>query len=164
MAKDQKTKDTKTRDPKPKDPKAGDKREDPVATALSAPDAPVDDPGSPAVVPASGPPERLTGGARRPSGAVARRDTGSAAPAVAAAPAVPAVPAVPAAPPARGVTDTVVSAAADAAHVVQRVLPHRAPVYLGGAALLVIGIVDLPAVAGGALVYEALRRWHPADR
>lgn len=131
-----------------KDPKTKNKREDPVATALTAPDTPVDEPGSPAVVPATGPSERLstsagtrTSSAPAASTAVARRD---------------------AAPATRDVTDTVVSVAADAAHVVQRVLPHRAPVYLGGAALLVVGIVDLPVVAGGALVYEALRRWHPA--
>ncbi|GAA4915785.1 hypothetical protein EV188_104407 [Actinomycetospora succinea] len=101
--------------------------EDPVATALTAPDAPINDNGS---VPPAGPPERV------------------------ARPAAPA--------PSRGVTDSVVEVASDAAGVVRRVLPHRTPVYLGGAALLVLGVVDLPVAAGGALVYEAIRRWHPA--
>ncbi|MEJ2865622.1 hypothetical protein [Actinomycetospora flava] len=96
-------------------------REDPVATALIAPDTPVN-----AEPPTSGLP--------------ARQDTS------------------------RGVTDSVVEVAADTAHAVRRVLPHRTPVYLGGAALLVLGLVDLPVVAGGALVYEALRRWRPATR
>ena len=95
-------------------------REDPVATALITPDAPV-------------------------NAAPARTRTSSPSPS-------------------HGVTDSVVGVAADAAHVVRRVLPHRTPVYLGGAALVVVGVVDLPAVAGGALVYEALRRWHPSTR
>lgn len=94
-------------------------REDPVATALVAPDTPVN-----------------------------------------AEPASTALPARRTSP--HGVTGSVVDAAADTAHVVQRVLPHRTPVYLGGAALLVLGLVDLPVAAGGALVYEALRRWHPS--
>lgn len=111
-----KTQDTKNR-------KA---REDPVATALTAPDTPVGSETSTAVVPAP---------------------RGQAAPA-----------------PSRGVTDSVVGVASDAAHVVQRVLPHRTPVYLGGVALLVLGVADLPVVAGGAIAYEALRRWHPASR
>jgi hypothetical protein len=64
----------------------------------------------------------------------------------------------------RGVVDTVVDVASDTAGVVRRVLPHRAPVYLGGAALLALGVLDVPLAAGGALAYEALRRWHPAPR
>ncbi|MFC5138826.1 hypothetical protein ACFPK1_11330 [Actinomycetospora rhizophila] len=111
-----------------KDQKDKKPREDPVATALTAPDAPVN-----GAVPPAGPPERVV------------------------------APAAPTAPP-RGVTDSVVEVAADAAQVVRRVLPHRTPVYLGGAALLVLGVVDLPVVAGGALVYEAVRRWHPGPR
>ncbi|GAA4779452.1 hypothetical protein GCM10023200_10750 [Actinomycetospora chlora] len=97
-------------------------------------DAPAEQPG----VPAAGPPERLTAPSR-PVPAPTTDDHG------------------------RGVTDTVVAVAGDAARVVQRVLPARTPAYLGGAALLVLGVVDLPAAAGGALVYEALRRWRPAE-
>jgi hypothetical protein len=107
-----------------KDQKDRKPREDPVATALTTPDAPVDGNGTH--------PERV------------------------ARPVAPL--------PTRGVTDSVVEVAADAAHVVRRVLPQRTPVYLGGAALLVLGVVDLPVVAGGALVYEAVRRWHPVPR
>jgi hypothetical protein len=48
-------------------------------------------------------------------------------------------------------------------HVVQGVLPeHRLPVYLAGAALLVTGVLDAPALLGAGLAYEALRRWEPA--
>ncbi|MDD7939237.1 hypothetical protein PHK61_12505 [Actinomycetospora lutea] len=112
-----------------KDQKDKKPREDPVATALTAPDTPIKDNGS---VPPTGPPERVA----RPTPPV----------------------------PARGVTDSVVAVASDAAGVVRRVLPHRTPVYLGGAALLVLGVVDLPVAAGGVLVYEAVRRWHPAAR
>ena len=38
------------------------------------------------------------------------------------------------------------------------------PAYLGGAALLVLGVVDPPLVLGGVLAYEAIRRWGPAPR
>jgi hypothetical protein len=27
---------------------------------------------------------------------------------------------------------------------------------------VVLGVLDLPAAVGGALAYEAIRRWHPA--
>jgi hypothetical protein len=64
--------------------------------------------------------------------------------------------------PARSLADDAVSAVSDVARVVRTVLPNRLPAYLGGAALLVLGVVDLPAVAGGALAYEAMRRWRPA--
>lgn len=111
-----------------KDKKQDRAGEDPVATALTAPDTPVDG----GTVPPAGPPERV------------------------ARPAAPAAP--------RGVTDSVVEVASDAAQVVRRVLPERTPVYLGGAALLVLGVVDLPVAAGGVLVYEAVRRWRPARR
>ncbi|HSK57840.1 MAG TPA: hypothetical protein VK935_02185, partial [Actinomycetospora sp.] len=79
-------------------------------------------------------------------------------------PATPAAttPARPTAGPPRGLADDAVSAVADVARVVRTVLPSRVPAYLGGAALLVLGVVDLPAVAGGALAYEAIRRWRPA--
>lgn len=61
-----------------------------------------------------------------------------------------------------GLADAAVSVASDVARVVQRVLPNRVPAYLGGTALLVLGVVDLPAALGGALTYEAIRRWRPA--
>ncbi|MEJ2889681.1 hypothetical protein [Actinomycetospora aeridis] len=109
-------------------------REDPVETALTAPETPIGAEPVPAGITA---------------GPAAQR---------------PALPAGPTSTPAstHGITDSVVSVAAEGARVVQRVLPHRTPIYLGGAALLVLGLVDLPAAAGGALVYEAIRRWHPA--
>jgi hypothetical protein len=124
MAKD--TKDRKKRD------------EDPVATALTTPDAPVG--GEGATVPAAGPPERLAVAHRSAAsnGAVATHDGGW------------------------HLADTAISVAEDTARVVRRVLPDRVPAYLGGTALLVLGLADLPAVAGGVLVYEALRRWEPA--
>lgn len=40
----------------------------------------------------------------------------------------------------------------------------RLPVYLGGAALLVTGLIDPPVALGVGLAYEALRRWEPARR
>jgi hypothetical protein len=113
--------------------------EDPVATALTAPEAPVDGAGA-STVPAAGPPERPAV-AHRPAtsnGAVVTHDAGW------------------------NIADTAISLAGDTARVVRRVLPDRVPAYLGGTALLVLGLADFPAVAGGVLVYEALRRWQPA--
>ena len=52
--------------------------------------------------------------------------------------------------------------AAASLRVTKRLLPGRAPAYLGAGALLVAGIVDLPALIAGGLAYEALRRWNPA--
>lgn len=52
--------------------------------------------------------------------------------------------------------------AAASLRVTKRLLPGRAPAYLGAGALLVAGIVDLPALVAGGLAYEALRRWNTA--
>ncbi|WP_133252104.1 hypothetical protein [Actinomycetospora cinnamomea] len=130
-------KDKKTKDP------------DPVATALTAPDAPADiavetapDGAAASVVPPAGPPERLAA-PRRPAPVPAPANT-------------------PATNPVLHPGDAAVAAVSEVARVVRTVLPNRAPAYLGGAALLVLGVVDLPVVAGGALAYEALRRWGPA--
>ncbi|WP_433782800.1 hypothetical protein ACQPX6_23240 [Actinomycetospora sp. CA-101289] len=113
---------------------------DAVATALTAPDAPA---------------ETVVGTA--PVSAHASVVPPTAPPARPAAPA----PARPAAGPPRSLADDAVSAVSDVGRVVRTVLPNRLPAYLGGAALLVLGVVDLPAVAGGALAYEAIRRWRP---
>jgi len=51
--------------------------------------------------------------------------------------------------------------AATSVRVTKRLLPGRVPAYLGAGALLVAGIVDLPALVAGGLAYEALRRWNP---
>jgi hypothetical protein len=124
--------------------------EDPVATALTSPEAPVEGGATArATVPAGGPPERLP--APRPS--AARRDAVRRDPVRRDAPA---------ATPERSLADSAVGAAGDVAHVVRSVLPNRVPAYLGGTALLVLGVVDLPAALGGALAYEALRRWGPS--
>jgi len=117
-----------------KDKKTKQQEEDPVATALVTPDAPVE--ATAPVVPAGGPPERVANG-RRPQAATA--------------------------PPSGGIADTVGSVASDVARTVNRVLPNRAPAYLGVAALVVLGVIDLPAAAGGALAYEAVRRWGPGS-
>lgn len=46
------------------------------------------------------------------------------------------------------------------AQALRLVLPtRRVPLYLGVAALLVVGVVDAPVAVAGGLVYEALRRW-----
>jgi hypothetical protein len=122
---------------------AGD---DAVATALTDPDAPAETVvgTAPDAAPASvAPPSVPAGPPTRPAA------TAPARPAVAAAPE-------------RSLADDAVSAVSDVARVVRTVLPSRLPAYLGGAALLVLGVVDLPAVAGGALAYEAVRRWRPA--
>lgn len=134
------------KDAKDKTKKAGHEP-DPVATALTAPDAPVGTaPEGAPTVPPAGPPERLTGA--RPA---ATRTTGAtSAPASTTEDQGP------------GLADTAVSVASDVARVMQRVLPNRVPAYLGGTALLVLGVVDLPAALGGALAYEAIRRWRPA--
>jgi len=113
-----------------------------AATALTAPDAPAD-----TVVETA--PEAAAASVTPP----ARRS----------APA-PGAPARPAAEPSSSVADTAVSAITEATRVVQTVVPPRLPAYLGGAALLVLGVVDLPAAVGGALAYEAIRRWRPAPR
>jgi hypothetical protein len=116
---------------------------DAAATALTTPDAPAD-----AVVetaPAGAPASVAPGPPTRP-----------AAPAPA-----PAARARPAADTQLSIADGAVSAVSDVARVVRTVLPNRLPAYLGGAALLVLGVVDLPAAAGGALAYEAIRRWRP---
>jgi hypothetical protein len=119
---------------------------DAAATALTTPDAPAD-----AVVetaPAAAPASVAPGPPTRP-----------ASPAAAAPAAAPR--ARPAADPQLSLADGAVSAVSDVARVVRTVLPNRLPAYLGGAALLVLGVVDLPAAAGGALAYEAIRRWRP---
>jgi hypothetical protein len=121
---------------------------DPVASALTAPDAPVEGVGG--SVPAAGPPERLAVSHRPAPTHVATTDAATTG-------------ATSGATTGRSLADTAVAVAGDAARVVQRVLPPRTPAYLGAAALLVLGVVDLPAVAGGALAYEALRRWPPAS-
>jgi hypothetical protein len=131
---------------------------DAVATALTAPDAPADavvetaPAGTPAsVAPASATPASATPASATPAAGPPARPKAPAA----TAPARPTDPQ-------RGLADDAVSAASDVARVVRTVLPSRLPAYLGGAALLVLGVVDLPAVAGGALAYEAIRRWRPA--
>lgn len=48
-----------------------------------------------------------------------------------------------------------------AVHAVQAGLPNRLPVYLGVAALLVVGVLEAPVALAGGLAYEALRRWEP---
>ena len=63
-----------------------------------------------------------------------------------------------------GVVDTAVATASEVARFVNAVVPQRLPAYLGGAALLVLGLVDPPLVLGGVLAYEAIRRWGPAPR
>jgi len=63
-----------------------------------------------------------------------------------------------------GVVDAAVATASEVARVVNAVVPQRLPAYLGGAALLVLGVVDPPLVLGGVLAYEAIRRWGPAPR
>ncbi|GLZ47720.1 hypothetical protein Acsp06_39050 [Actinomycetospora sp. NBRC 106375] len=123
--------------------------DDPVATALTSPDAPISS----------------NGGA---ASAGSRRATPKAAPRTTPSPAAPVARTVD--PPAEkapagtvhGLADSAVSAVEGTAWAITRVLPHRGPVYLGGAALLVLGVVDLPVALGGALAYEALRRWEPA--
>jgi hypothetical protein len=67
-------------------------------------------------------------------------------------------------PPPAGVVDTAASTASDVARFVHSVVPQRLPAYLGGAALLALGVVDPPLVLGGVLAYEAIRRWGPAPR
>ena len=61
-----------------------------------------------------------------------------------------------------GVVDTAVATASEVARFVNAVVPQRLPAYLGGAALLVLGLIDPPLVLGGVLAYEAIRRWGPA--
>lgn len=61
-----------------------------------------------------------------------------------------------------GVVDTAVATASEVVRFVNAVVPQRLPAYLGGAALLVLGLVDPPLVLGGVLAYEAIRRWGPA--
>ena len=63
-----------------------------------------------------------------------------------------------------GVVDAAVATASEVARFVNAVVPQRLPAYLGGAALLVLGLVDPPLVLGGVLAYEAIRRWGPAPR
>lgn len=50
--------------------------------------------------------------------------------------------------------------------VAQKVLPnHRVPVYLGAAALAMVGILEWPVALGAGIAWEALRRWGPrSDR
>lgn len=48
--------------------------------------------------------------------------------------------------------------------VTQAVLPNRLPVYLGVAALVVVGVLDPPVGLAGGLTYETLRRWSPNIR
>ncbi|MCD2197564.1 hypothetical protein LQ327_29760 [Actinomycetospora endophytica] len=61
----------------------------------------------------------------------------------------------------RGLVEQVGSAATETARLVHAVLPNRTPAYLGAGALLLTGVIDLPAAVAGGLVYEALRRWTP---
>lgn len=63
-----------------------------------------------------------------------------------------------------GLVDSAVDTVSDVARFVNSVVPQRLPAYLGGAALLVLGLVDPPLVLGGVLAYEAIRRWGPAPR
>jgi hypothetical protein len=114
--------------------------EDVVAEALTAPEAPV----------------------------VATTPDGPKPPTAGPTPATPA-PVAPSRPPApdhhqEGVVDTAVATASEVARFVNGVVPQRLPAYLGGAALLVLGVVDPPLVLGGVLAYEAIRRWGPAPR
>lgn len=51
--------------------------------------------------------------------------------------------------------------AATSIRTTKRLLPGRAPAYLGAGALLVAGIIEPPALLAGGLAYEALRRWNP---
>jgi hypothetical protein len=49
--------------------------------------------------------------------------------------------------------------------VAQQVMPtRRLPVYLGAAALALVGIVEWPVAVGAGLAWEALRRWGPDRR
>ncbi|MHC1559653.1 hypothetical protein ACR9E3_11890 [Actinomycetospora sp. C-140] len=138
--------------------------DDPVATALTTPDAPISSNGGAA-----------SAGSRRATPKAAPRMTPSPASSATTA-ALRTAPGTPAAAERRvdapaekapvgtvhGLADSAVSAVEGTARAITRVLPHRGPVYLGGAALLVLGVVDLPVALGGALAYEALRRWEPA--
>ncbi|GAA4741119.1 hypothetical protein [Actinomycetospora chibensis] len=63
-----------------------------------------------------------------------------------------------------GVVDTAVATASEVARFVNALVPQRLPAYLGGAALLVLGVVDPPLVLGGVLAYEAIRHWGPAPK
>ncbi|HEY2223191.1 hypothetical protein [Actinomycetospora sp.] len=60
-----------------------------------------------------------------------------------------------------GLADRVGDAVVGTVRVVHTMLPSRFPAYLGGAALLVVGVIDTPALLAGGLAYEALRRWNP---
>ena len=112
--------------------------EDVVAEALTAPDAPVVEK-TPITTPAS---------------------TGNSTPASPAGAPAPSE----AEQEQHGLVDTAVATASDVARLVNSVVPQRLPAYLGGAALLVLGLVDPPLVLGGVLAYEAIRRWGPAPR
>ncbi|WP_433028868.1 hypothetical protein [Actinomycetospora sp. CA-053990] len=115
--------------------------EDVVAEALTAPEAPV----------------------------VARTTDAPAPPTASPVTPSPATPPPVTPPPAldhhqEGVVDTAVATASEVARFVNAVVPQRLPAYLGGAALLVLGVIDPPLVLGGVLAYEAIRRWGPAPR
>ena len=138
--------------------------DDPVATALTTPDAPISGgdgtssaaPGSRRTAPKAAPrttPTTVPTTVPTTTPTTGLTSTPSTAPATAGPTPTGTV---------HGLADSAVSAVEGTARVITRVLPHRAPLYLGGAALLVLGVVDLPVVLGGALAYEALRRWEPA--
>ena len=123
--------------------------EDVVAEALTAPEAPV------VATTPDGP--KSTDGPTPPTASPATP------------PPVTPSPVTPALPPAHdhhqeGVVDTAVATASEVARFVNAVVPQRLPAYLGGAALLVLGVVDPPLFLGGVLAYEAIRRWGPAPR
>jgi hypothetical protein len=61
-----------------------------------------------------------------------------------------------------GLVEQVGRVTADTARMVHAVLPSRAPAYLGAGALVLAGLIDLPAALAGGLAYEALRRWAAA--
>jgi hypothetical protein len=127
--------------------------EDVVAEALTAPEAPV-------VATTPDGPKPPTAGPVTP--------TPTPTPTPSPTPATPA-PVAPPGPPVadhhqEGVVDTAVATASEVARFVNGVVPQRLPAYLGGAALLVLGVVDPPLVLGGVLAYEAIRRWGPAPR
>ena len=129
--------------------------EDVVAEALTAPEAPV------VATTPDGP--KSTDGPTPPTASPASPASPAAPPPVTPSPVTPALP------PAHdhhqeGVVDTAVATASEVARFVNAVVPQRLPAYLGGAALLVLGVVDPPLVLGGVLAYEAIRRWGPAPR
>ena len=66
--------------------------------------------------------------------------------------------------PGPGFADQLADGVARTAGLVHRVLPDRVPTYLGGGALLLVGLIEPPIALAGGLAYEALRRWTPSPR